>query len=375
MQVISTYPRECEPRDTVVFDKSRSRRDRASRLLAERRALFAEIVLDVVPEPLIVLDQTNAILCINRAAEQAFGYAEVDTIGKPIDFLLSSNRATDERFGKRRDGSLFPAQVSAQVMDSELGPMQALLVRDVTAEREQQRGQEEFFVHASHELRTPVTTLLASADVLLEALPADASEVAHRMVSNIQREAERLATLVDDLLDLNSIRAGRINLKLTVCDLRAVVEGAVLAMEALARRRDQRLEIHLPPAPIPAHVDAGLFGRAVLNLISNACKYGREGGHIDVWVQTTQDVATVSVCDDGPGIPEADRERVFERFYRAPTAEGRRIQGNGLGLPLCRAAVEMHGGRVSAHAAPGGGSTFRIVIPLGQATASAACES
>jgi signal transduction histidine kinase len=112
-------------------------------------------------------------------------------------------------------------------------------------------------------------------------------------------------------------------------------------------------------------VDAEMLGRALLNLVANACKYGRQnGGHVDVRLETGPGEAAFTVSDDGPGIPDADRERIFQRFYRAPTADGRRVQGNGLGLALCRAVVEMHGGRVWVDGPPGAGSIFRIALPV-----------
>jgi signal transduction histidine kinase len=136
-------------------------------------------------------------------------------------------------------------------------------------------------------------------------------------------------------------------------------------MEPLASRQGQRLRLVLPRDPVPATVDAEVLGRALLNLVGNACKYGRQhGGRVDVCLEAGHREAVFTVSDDGPGIPEADRERVFLRFYRAPTADGRRVQGNGLGLPLCKAVVEMHGGHVSVDQGPVTGAVFRLALPL-----------
>jgi signal transduction histidine kinase len=148
-------------------------------------------------------------------------------------------------------------------------------------------------------------------------------------------------------------------------DLREVAERAVRAMEPIAYRQGQALTLMLPPQPVGAVVDEELLGRALLNLVSNACKYGRqEGGRVDVLLEADGHEGVFTVSDDGPGITEADLERIFQRFYRAPTPEGRRVQGNGLGLPLCRMLVELHGGRVWVDRGPGVGSMFRLAVPL-----------
>jgi signal transduction histidine kinase len=334
----------------------------------DRRArTLCEVVLDSLPDPVVVVDASASVVRINDATEHLFGYPRHEVLGQPLELLLPVLGASRDTFGRRRDGSTFLATVTDRNVEFERGPMRVLVVHDATDDQERVRRQENFFVDASHELRTPISIVWASAEVLLNILPADVPEGVRRMVTNLHRDAERLTTLMDDLLDLNRIRAGRLPLRLAACDLRSVVDQAARAMDLLALRRDQTLDIALPVTPIPVMLDKELFGRAVLNLVSNACKYGRQGGRVEVVVETGRDEALVSVSDDGPGIPAADRERVFQRFYRAATPDGRRVQGNGLGLPICRAAVELHGGLVWVDEAPGGGSLFRIMLPLREA--------
>jgi signal transduction histidine kinase len=324
----------------------------------------ASAVLDALMEPVVVADASGCVTYLNRRAEQAFGYASAEAVGKPFELLVPDRQAPRGPVARRNDGSTFPVAFSRQSLEVDGERFQVHLIRDVSDEQDRLHREERFFMDASHELRMPVTTLRASAEVLLDVLPPELPEDKRRVLENIWYDAERLARLVDDLLDLNSIRANRIHLQPSPCDLRDVAALTARAMEPLAYRQGQTLDLVTPPEPVRAIVDVELLGRALLNLVSNACKYGRKGGRVEVRLEATPDEATFTVSDDGPGIREADRERVFQRFYRSPTADGRRVQGNGLGLPLCRAAVQLHGGRVWVDDGPDGGSAFRVALPL-----------
>jgi signal transduction histidine kinase len=325
----------------------------------------ARAVLDELPEPLIVAEPAGRIALLNARAEEAFGYAPAEAVGQPIEQLLPNAVAAGVLLGRRKDGSTFPIALSRQPIELDGRCLEIHLVRDVSDEQDRLRQQEEFFANASHELRAPATTLRASVEVLIDILSPQLSADGRRLLAYIERDAERLSRLIDDLLDINSIQAGRLRLRLVECDLRDVAEGAASAMEPMAYRQGQTLGLELPAQPFRAIVDAEMLGRALLNLVANACKYGRQdGGRVDVRLESGPGQATFTVSDDGPGIPDAERERIFQRFYRAPTADGRRVQGNGLGLALCRAVVEMHGGRVSVDGPSGAGGVFRIVLPV-----------
>ena len=201
----------------------------------------------------------------------------------------------------------------------------------------------------------------------MENEPPGLAEPLHRLLENIHRESERMTTLVDDLLDLTRLQAGRLRLRTAPCDLRALAERLARTVEPLAERRGQRLVIDLPKRPVTATVDAGRLERALLNLLVNAHRYGRDGGMIRLALKRGRREIQFTVADDGPGIAEADQPRIFERFYRPRTEAARRIQGSGLGLPIARAMVELHGGRIWLESRPGEGATFHIALPAGGA--------
>ncbi|MBI2911414.1 MAG: hybrid sensor histidine kinase/response regulator [Chloroflexi bacterium] len=228
---------------------------------------------------------------------------------------------------------------------------------------ELERQKDEFLGSVSHDLRTPLAAIKASIGVVLAHEPPGMAAGLHRMLANIDLAADQMARLVDDLLELTRLKAGRVRLRVAECDLRALAEQAARAIEPLAEERSQSLELLLPAEPVLAAADAERVERALLNLLGNAQKYGRTGGTIRLSLHSSDGEVIFSVADDGPGIPEPEQGRIFDRFYRAETEATRKTQGSGLGLPIARALVELHGGRIWVESRSGAGATFKIALP------------
>jgi signal transduction histidine kinase len=225
---------------------------------------------------------------------------------------------------------------------------------------ELERQRDEFFSSVSHDLRTPVAAIKAAIGVVLANEPANMPAPLHRLLGNIDLAADELTRLIEDLLEIARLQAGRVTLWRTRVDLRDVVARAVHAIEPLAEQRDQVLEIREPAAPVVAEVDGDRLGRVLRNLLANAQKYGREQGSIVVELEEKPDQVRISVTDDGPGIPVEEQTRIFERFYRVG---GSPAVGTGLGLAIARGIVELHGGTLRVQSAPGAGSTFTVTLP------------
>ena len=238
-----------------------------------------------------------------------------------------------------------------------------LLEAERRAREAAERLKDEFFANVSHDLRTPVTAIKASIGVVLANEPPGFPAPLHRMLVNADLAADRMVALVSDLLELTRLQAGRVQFEPERHDLRVLARSAAAAVEALVQTRHQRLELRPAQPAVWAPVDAGRLERALLNLLSNAHKYGRSGGLIRLTLERRAGEAVLSVADDGPGVPAADRDRVFERFYRAGGSGGGPAPGSGLGLAIARAMVELHGGRVWLEDTPGGGATFRLALP------------
>ncbi|MGI8915525.1 MAG: sensor histidine kinase, partial [Chloroflexota bacterium] len=192
--------------------------------------------------------------------------------------------------------------------------------------------------------------------------PSDLSPPLRRLLVNIDLASSRMARLVDDLLELTRLQAGRVQLRLARTDLSALARRVGSAIEPLAEAKRQHLVFDLPEQPVWLSVDAERLERALLNLLGNAQKYGREGGLIRLCLAQRDGAVVLAVSDDGPGIPPGEQARIFNRFYRVAGTAGN--PGSGLGLPIARGLVELHGGRLSLESAPGEGSTFTITLPV-----------
>jgi signal transduction histidine kinase len=242
------------------------------------------------------------------------------------------------------------------------------------AEREQERLREleqmkdEFLSTAAHELRTPLTTIRMSAGLALEqvGLLADSGRIDSRivdLVALIVEGSQRMHSLVNDLLDLTRLEQGRAVLSFEDLDLREVVGASVQAVAPLFENSRQRLDVRLPEFRCPVRGDRPRLEQVVINLLSNANKYSPPDTQVEIRSVGSGDECLVTVRDMGPGVPEDEQERIFERFYRSNQHRNDRTSSTGLGLPIARKVAEVHKGRLWVAGAPGGGSIFTLALP------------
>ena len=221
-----------------------------------------------------------------------------------------------------------------------------------------------FFTNVSHELRTPLTLLLGPAE---DALSDDETSLQGEQrirVERIHRNAQRLLKLVNTLLDFSRLQSGRVNAAYTPTDLGRYTAELVSMFESATDRVGLDLVIDTPPLPDPVYVDAEMWAKIVMNLVSNALKFTFTGG-ITVRLYATDHDVELSVIDTGIGIDPADQERLFERFHRVIGAQSRSHEGTGVGLALVAELAELHGGSAAVQSTPGAGSTFTVTIPFG----------
>ena len=226
---------------------------------------------------------------------------------------------------------------------------------------------DQFLSMASHELKTPITTIRGQAQIVLRRLSKQqelSTEQAAMLTAleKIDEQTHRLTTLVEDLLDLSSIRAGKISLQLGQCDLGAVCRDAIEDQRLLTGRT---IKLEVPPAPVRLRADCDRLSQVVSNLLNNAVKYSPEKSSIKVSVDRQDAVAVIQVQDTGQGIPQDQQKLIFESFYRAPGAQTSSKAGWGLGLAICKDIVDRHGGRIWCDSHPGEGSTFFVELPMG----------
>jgi two-component system phosphate regulon sensor histidine kinase PhoR len=219
---------------------------------------------------------------------------------------------------------------------------------------------------ASHELRTPLSSMRAYVEMLVDG-EAEDEATRKEFYGIIQSETERLARLVDNMLNISRIEAGIVEIDRTRVDVGGVIKQAMRTIEPQAREKQQTLHMDLSPVDLHVQGDADMLLQVVVNLLSNAVKYTPDGGRITVAADSDNlaRCVHVGVQDTGLGIPPADHERIFEKFYRVENYK-RVAKGTGLGLNLCRHIVEtVHGGQIGLESTLGMGSRFWFTVPMG----------
>jgi len=286
---------------------------------------------------------------VGRSAAKRF-VAPLERLGVSATAFASGNHATRaDTAGPRETRIVAEAfnQMAGQIDDA----LQEL--------KREERRKTQFVSDVSHELRTPLTAIRGAAETLLDGdVEPDDQQ---RFLSTIALEAERLGRLANDLLTLQRIEGATGELPIRPVDLRLAADRAAAMIEPLLEDREVTLTVN-GSAPIVLG-DIDRLQQVVSNLVDNASRIVRPGGHVRVELRAEGDRAVLSVLDDGPGIPEADLPRLFDRFYRADSARTRSTGGAGLGLAIVRAIVTAHGGRIEAANRPEGGARMTVTLP------------
>ncbi len=228
-------------------------------------------------------------------------------------------------------------------------------------------GTPELVVSLSHELRAPLHVIIGLAELLADEQQPPSEEELKRFAGDIQRAGELLLSIVNDILDLSRIEAGKLRVMPELLHLSSVLEAAVAFMGIKARPRRVAISCDVSPPDMAVYADEGRLTQVLYNLLDNAIKYSPEGGEVRVIATSDGDMALVRVIDEGPGVPAADRERVFQRFRSSAADEAtERDQsptGTGLGLPLTRQLIEMQGGRIWLEEPEQRGAVFAFHLP------------
>ena len=226
------------------------------------------------------------------------------------------------------------------------------------------RHKSDFLATMSHELRTPLNAIIGFSEVLHEQMFGELNERQVAYVDDVLAAGKHLLSLINDVLDLAKIEAGRMELELSDVAIPEVLRSAVSLQSEHASREGIELSVATEPEEITTTADERRVRQIVLNLVSNAVKFTPAGGRVDVSAHVEDGHVEIGVSDTGPGIAAGDRETIFEEFEQ--TSAGRQAEGTGLGLPLSRKLVELHGGRLWVESEVGRGSTFRFTLPLHQ---------
>ena len=354
---------ELSPLLTHIERQQKKINSQKAELENRRREFYA--VIENMSEGLVLLSTKKTVLSINPAAEKFFGtdgscvgrnFIEIERgrdIERALD-LASESGHTELSVG--RDGGEYRLNISR--IDSGEGAVGlALLTFDVTDRVFAERNRREFTANVSHELKTPLHSIMGSAELLENGMVADAD--VPRFVGRIRAEAARLVSLIDDIIRLSQLDEGGEMPKETA-DLYEIAEEEVLRLRDEAEKKNVKLNLTGEVAIVNGV--SRLLHEIVFNLCDNAIKYNRDGGSVSVDVKASDDGAVLTVSDTGIGIAPEERQRVFERFYRVDKSRSKEVGGTGLGLSIVKHAVMDMGGSINLESTFGEGSTFTVTF-------------
>jgi PAS domain S-box-containing protein len=345
--------------------------------LARQEAIFSSPLIGI-----LTLNESGSIESLNSEAERLFGLPCNGSMRRSIDTLVDFGAGEDkcvgvrlrqlvmhndelrELVGRRRDGTTFP--IDFAIADMPLGKrrMFVVFVRDISKRKRNERLKDEFVATVSHELRTPLTSIAGSLGLLIGGAAGEVSPAAARLLQIAYNNSQRLVRLINDILDIEKIESGKAAFDIKPVELRPLIEQAIDSNRGFADGFGVRMR--LDPASTNANVqaDGDRIIQVVTNLLSNAIKFTLAREEVVVSIEDRGSTVRVAVRDHGPGIPEAFKTRIFEKFAQAKNSDMPRKQGTGLGLNIVKQIVDHHGGTVGFDPAPGGGTIFHFDLPL-----------
>ncbi len=349
---------------------------------------FNKALLDSVGEGVVVIDQKGDITLVNRATEQMIGWTSeemkgkkwydvaplIDEKGEIISPELRSTKIVIEtgrpRYNAkysyvRRDGSNFPVATTVAPVTFNGKTLGVIaLFRDVALERQADRAKSEFVALASHQLRTPLSAIKWFAEILLSGDAGELPKEQKEYVDNIFQSNERMIDLVNSLLNVSRVDSGRIIIDPRPTDLGKLVESVVKSLEVKIIEKNIKMAIDVAKGIPEVSIDPRLISQVYMNLLTNSIKYTPDGGTVMVVISLKDKEVVSQVTDTGYGIPEKDKDKMFQKFHRGSNIIKLETDGTGLGLYLAKAVVVSSGGRIWYESTEGKGTSFWFTLPL-----------
>jgi PAS domain S-box-containing protein len=342
-----------------------------SRVSLEKERSVA--ILANIADGIVAVDRDGEVVLWNAAAEDITGIPQEEAIGRSTLEVLQrqlESEVDETPSGQRlvsipRGGEEVWLSLSEAIMRDPLGAVAGRIFafRDISADRMVEQVKSDFVAAVSHELRTPLTSIYGFAETLLRQDVPFGEEDRRTFLSYIASESERLTEIVDQLLNVARLDAGDLHVELGRIDVGSVVSEVVGTVEESGAVNGHRFEVDLPEEPLAAEADPDKVRQVFNILVENALQYSPQGGKVTVGARRNADRVEVRVNDEGMGIPAAERERIFRKFYRAESAARDGAAGTGLGLFIARELVTAMGGRIWVDSTEGEGSSFTFELP------------
>ena len=351
----------------------------AKRRRAERLLQMLEKAVERMSIGVVITEPDATILYVNPAGSTMHGYTPGELMGTRFDLLAPDGEAPPEpgadappgrpwvreQMSRTRDGGTFPCRLVSDRVRDDHGEVVAVVTccEDISERRRVEQMKQDFIATVSHELRTPLTSIVAALGLLGQASLRSDPDRLDELTSVAHRNSHRLLNLVNDLLDLQRLSSGRLSLDAQTVDIAPLLEEAAAGMRAFAQEKDVRIAVRAERR-LRVVADRRRMVQVLLNLLSNAIKFSPAGGEVDISGRTEGESVVLAVRDSGPGIPEAFRAQLFERFTQADASSARITGGSGLGLAIARQLVEAMGGSIGFDTVEGEGTTFHVALPL-----------
>jgi PAS domain S-box-containing protein len=364
------------------------RKTMAAKAEAATNATRVASIMNSVPDGIITIDLSGNIVEVNPAVSALFGYSKDELIGRNVSVLMpESMRAAHETGHKRfvstgeaklvgrgpvevpairKDGSEFLMQLSLTSMKLDSQHFIVGIMRDITERKAAERLKDEFISVVSHELRTPLTSISGSLGLMAAGAGGELPPKATRLVQIANQNSERLARLINDILDLEKAKGGKLQLTIEPHAVKSIVEHVIEANQPYV----QRLGVHLVLEPgydtAVVAVDRDRLSQVLTNIISNAAKFSPAGESVRMHILNAgAQFVRIDVVDRGQGIPDAFRSRIFQKFAQADSSDTRAKGGTGLGLSIAKSLIESMGGTIS-YQSSAAGTTFHVMVPRAQ---------
>jgi PAS domain S-box-containing protein len=338
------------------------------------------LAIEAAPTGMLLMDRNGSIVLVNAQIERLFGYPRSELLGRPIEILVPDRlRAnipdfrkgsfsapaaqTVELYGLRKDGSEVPIEIGLNPLPTSEGEFVLSSIVDVSPRLELDRIRNEFVSTVSHELRTPLTSIRGSLGLLqsgaMGALPENAAE----MVAIAYKNSGRLVRIINDILDIGTIDAGKLTLQMSIVPLAVLLQQSAEANAGFAEKCGVRFLLEPISASDRVMADPDRLMQVVANLLSNAAKFSPAGAEVVIRVRSGPASMRIEVQDSGAGIPEEFQAHIFEKFAQADASATRRFEGTGLGLSIARKLVEAMGGSIGFTSVVDQGTVFYVELP------------
>jgi two-component system phosphate regulon sensor histidine kinase PhoR len=349
-------------------------KDKIEKANSERAKL--DLVLSSMFEGVIVTDETEKIILMNPSLRRLFLLDSNPEGKKPLEVIR--NTAVEDMVERIIEGKqqLAIEEITVNTPEEKVLKVNGvpimrnsrlegaiLVFHDITELRRLEQVRRDFVANVSHELRTPISSIKGYAETLLEGALED-KDNAKEFISIIYQDSNRLAALINDLLDLSRIESGNMKMSFVALDPLALIKRAVSVIENQAKAKSIALKFDISSSLPQIKADETRFSQVMINMLDNAIKYSSEGGRVTISAKAVDKMLQIDVSDTGIGISEVDLPRIFERFYRVDKARSRELGGTGLGLSIVKHIISAHGGQVWVKSELGNGSIFSFTIPL-----------